>query len=211
VERVIVKVCGVRDAAGLAACVEAGVDWIGLNFVPTSRRRIAIDDARALASTLPEDGPRVAGVFRDQMPGDVMRIARDVGLHAVQLHGSEPPTYCAALGGLEVWKAVDGSAATREQLEEFAAWCDMLLLDGRNAGSGEPWTFADARALLDEHGTVSGIPVLLAGGLDPTNVADALRASGAAGVDVASGVERDGAIDRARVVEFVKVARGVAR
>lgn len=210
-----VKVCGVRDRVGLDACVEAGADFVGFNFAPGSARRVDVDVARELVAAIPDGGPVAVGVFADQMPGDVMRIARAVGIEVVQLHGSESPAYCSAIGGFRVWKAVRQPGMDRATLEAFAAWCDGLVVDGRDAGSGEAWDYGRLRPLLDDDGTVTGAPVLVAGGLTSDTVADALRRSGAAGADVASGVERGEAgarvVDPTKVAAFVAAARGGQR
>ncbi len=198
----LVKICGVRDPAGMRACVEARVDLVGLNFAPRSRRRIEPDIARDLAATLPDDGPETVGVFADQRAGDVMRIARHVGLPWVQLHGDEPPGYCAAIGGAtRLIKAFTAEQVRAGTHRDYAGLIDMALVDGRVAGSGQPWDFA---AIADNEFEV---PVLVAGGLDPDNVADALLASRADGADVASGVETKGEQDPERIAAFVAAVR----
>lgn len=205
-----VKVCGVRTAEDLVACVESGADYVGFNFAPESKRRIDPGLAAELVARLPEDGPVAVGVFRDQPAGDVMRIAKRAGVAVVQLHGDESPAFCSALGGFDLWKALSGPEVSRETMARYAMWCDALLVDGREPGSGNAWDFARVAPLLDDDGTFDGAPVFVAGGLTPDNVAAALAASHAAGADVASGVETDGVMDPKRVAAFVAAARGRA-
>ena len=214
----MIKICGVRDAAGLRACLDAGVDAIGFNFVPGSKRWIEPSAARALledaglrgegTTIAPDARPRIVAVFRDQAAGTISRMAKTLGADAVQLHGTEPPGLCAALGGFDVWKALSGPDADAATLDAYASLVDLLLVDGRVPGSGEAWNYAELRALLDDDGSFDGVPVLVAGGLSADNVARALELSGAAGADVASGVETEGVMDAERIAAFVAAARG---
>lgn len=207
----IVKICGVRDQRGVDACLEHRPDYVGFNFAPSSRRRVDPDQAGEWVRRLGEDGPVPVGVFRDQAAGDVMRIGRRSGVRVIQLHGSESPAFCSALGGFELWKALVGPEIDEEVVRSYAQWCDAVIVDGREPGSGEPWDHGSVRDWLDDEGCVDGVPVLVAGGLDPENVARALRASGAAGADAASGVEVDGEVDPKRVGRFVAAVRGEER
>lgn len=209
-----VKVCGVRSLADVRACVSAGVDAIGVNFAPKSRRRVTVEEASAFladarAETDADGFPVVVAVFQDQRAGDISRIAKAIGADAAQLHGDEPPGFCAALGPFDVWKALSADAVTAETLQTYAMWCDRLLVDGREPGSGSAWAWERIAPLVDAEGSFDGVPLALAGGLNPENVARAAASAGVRGVDVASGVEVDGAIDAARVAAFVAAARAV--
>ncbi len=201
-----VKICGVRDAEAARACVAAGVDFAGLNFVPSSRRRVTVGDAAAL---LPLLGPVTAvGVFQDAPADEVRRIARRVGLGWVQLHGDEPVEACVALraAGLRVIKALAlRDARDVRALADYAPVVDLLLLDGPRPGGGERFEYALLRgSRLDR-------PFLLAGGLSPENVAFAVRAVRPYGVDAASGVEREGRPDADRIEAFCRAARSEER
>lgn len=207
-----VKVCGVRSLEDVRACISAGVDAIGVNFAPKSRRRVRVEDAAEfLAAARAEHGggafPLVVAVFQDQRAGDISRMAKEINADAAQLHGDEPPGFCAALGPFDVWKAVRGDAISADALRPYSMWCDRLLVDGRDPGSGATWAWECVAPLLDEDGNFDGIPVTLAGGLDPENVARAASVAGVRGVDVASGVEVNGAVDASRVAAFVAAAR----
>ena len=204
-----VKICGVRDRSGFDACLVARPDYVGFNFAPASRRRVDPATVSGWIGASPDDAPVAVGVFVDQPAGDVMRIARSSGVAVIQLHGDEPPAYCSALGGFAIWKAVSGPDVTLGRLREYAAWCDTLIVDGRRPGSGESWDHARVRSWLDEEGCIEGVPVFVAGGLGPDLVAEVLVATGAAGADVASGVETNGVVDADKVAAFVAAVRGV--
>lgn len=202
-----VKVCGIRRREEALACLESGVHALGLVFYPPSPRFIAPEEARRLVLGTP---PLVAwvGVFVDEDPGKVLEVARFVGVDTVQLHGSEPPEWCEELmgEGLRVIKAL--RVSSREDLRGWEAYrgkASALLLDtkvpGVPGGSGRPFPWGLARE-------VQGMPVILAGGLTPENVGDAIREGRPYGVDVSSGVERSpGVKDPALIREFARRVR----
>ncbi|MBA2254444.1 MAG: bifunctional indole-3-glycerol phosphate synthase/phosphoribosylanthranilate isomerase, partial [Chloroflexi bacterium] len=199
--RPAVKLCGITDARGAMAALAAGADAIGLNFVPGTKRCLSVEEGVALA-TLIRDArgdraqPMVVGVFADQPVADVERVVNAAGLERVQLAGSESVTEVAAfampvLKVLHVGAATDDDlvAATIERGRAFLALPNVvgLMLDSHDrtvqGGTGRRIDAAVARRVALE------LPVWLAGGLDPSNVADALRSIPAVGVDVASGIE----------------------
>lgn len=201
--RLKVKICGIRDERGARACADENVDWAGFNFVPSSRRFIDPEGASALVSVV---GPeRSVGVFRDQSMGEVLRAARLSGVAWVQLHGGEPPSMCNALHdrGLRVIKAlsVDGHTS-HSDIEAFDEVADMRLFDAAVPGSGQAFDHEVLTRLKPRR------PFLLAGGLNPDNVAEAARTVMPDGVDAASGVEHDGNVDPSRVALFCRAARG---
>ncbi len=183
----LVKICGVTSAADAHLAASCGADAIGVNFVPSSKRRVTEDVARQIVR---EVGQRVTvvGVVAD-LPLDEMRDLRDrVGLHELQLHGSEPAD---ALAGLlpRAYKAVRIGSA--EDAKAAAHWAgDMLLVDakvdGELGGTGATFDWGLVRGLC------SARRVILAGGLTPENVAQAIDVAAPYGVDVASGVELTG-------------------
>ncbi|MFM7109026.1 MAG: phosphoribosylanthranilate isomerase [Planctomycetaceae bacterium] len=225
-----VKICGVTSAADAALAVAAGADAIGLNFVAGSPRRINAATARAVAAAVPA-GVLVVGVFAGAAPAEVAATARAAGVGAVQLHGHlfgagpgvDGPGACAAvreaLGTVPVIRAVrigpDGLAEARRWLAAAAAAGaapDVVIIDAAVApgaaagGLGGTGVRVDWRALAAE--PPLGLPWALAGGLDPGNVAEAIRASGATAVDVASGVESaPGRKDPGKLRAFVTAAR----
>jgi len=220
-----VKICGVTTAADARMAAAAGADAIGLNFVPGSPRCLAADVAREIVAALPDD-MLVVGVFAGADPSDIRRIVEQVGLDAVQLHGHlagpgpvDSPETCAALAPTPVIRAVrvgaDGFAAARGWIASARGLGHppvMAVVDaavtsstaaGQLGGTGETvdWSrFVEAGDL--------GIPVALAGGLTPTNVAEAIRATAATAVDTASGVEfAPGRKDPEKMRSFCAAAR----
>jgi len=202
---VIVKVCGVTTAADADACAALGVDWIGLNFVPGSPR--CIDVATALGIHAAVRGrSELVGVFAGQDEVGLRFFRSAAGLDRLQLHGDEPPELVARLApfafkALRVGSAEDAAGASR--------YAGLVLIDakveGALGGTGRTVDFALVAPLARAR------PVLLAGGLRPGNVAEAVRAVAPWGVDVASGVERSpGVKDLDAVAAFVANARGAA-
>ena len=207
--RLIVKICGVRDEAAARACVEADADFAGLNLVPESRRYVA---PGRIAELLPSLGPVVpVGVFRDNPPEHVHETARELGLEWVQLHGSESPGYVASLAtDLKIIKALGHDHVGDAKLvEAFAPHVSLFVVDGRVPGSGAAWDWTMAKGIVTD-GLLAGRPVMLAGGLHPDNVAEAVAALHPAGVDAASGVERGGHQDPRRILAFCRAARAAA-
>lgn len=199
----MVKICGVRDEAGVDACVAAGADFVGFTFAPASRRRVELERALELRERLVGVATRVVAVFADQPAAFVMRIARTLRVDAVQLHGAESAAYCDAIGGpFEVWRGV----SVIDLSEELAGAVDRVVLDGRTPGSGVTWDWSGAPAALRSAG-LDAERVLVAGGLDASRVGAALAATGAAGVDVASGIETNGAQDPAKIAALIAAVR----
>jgi phosphoribosylanthranilate isomerase len=199
-----VKVCGLTRPEDAQAAWEAGVDALGLNFFPGSPRCVSEATALELARTRPALGALV-GVFVDEAPGRIRELVQRCGLTAVQLHGDEPPEACVGYG-VPVIKAlrVRGPAdVARARTYVGAGEVRALLLDGAAPGHGARFDWALVGRL---HGC--GLPLLVAGGLTPTNVAAAVRATRPYGVDVASGVEHaPGLKDASAVRAFVRAAR----
>ena len=208
----LVKACGARVAADIEACEEAGVDLVGFNFVPSSKRFISVTSAADLRSGL--RNAAAVGVFMDQSIAEVRDAVVAVGLDFVQLHGSErPELWSAAEVGAPLIKAMTyEQAADADLVQRWAARCRWLLIDGRAPGSGKTW---DVSALRLRDGTLGGVGVLLAGGLSPDNVAAAVAACRPVGVDSASGVELLSGpnagmrMDPVRVSKFLTEARRV--
>jgi phosphoribosylanthranilate isomerase len=198
-----VKICGITRAEDAAAAARLGADAIGLNFWPSSRRHIAPAAARAIVRTLPPFTVAV-GVFVDATRDEILRAAELAGIQVIQLHGDEPPELAAALP-LPVVKAL--RVADRAALAPIASYpAAAFLLDAPTPGYGGSGTTFDW-ALAAE--AARGGRVILAGGLTPENVADAVRAVQPWAVDVASGVERaPGVKDEEKMARFVRAAKG---
>ncbi len=187
----------------------SGADALGLNFYPRSPRYVTAETAAVLARTRPALGT-VVGVFVNESPDIIRARVRECGLTAVQLHGDEPPEACAGYG-VPVIKAL--RVRGPEDVERARTYVGVgdvatLLLDGAapgygGGGVGFDWSLV---ARLSD----AGVPVLVAGGLNPGNVQEAVRATKPYGVDVASGVEVSPGIKDADAVRaFVRAVRTV--
>lgn len=205
----VVKICGLTEPAGMAAAVEAGADLVGFVFFPPSPRSLTPAQAAALAVP----GAGRVGLFVDPSDALLEEVLAAVPLDVIQLHGEETPARCAEVRGRfgrPVMKAL--GIATRADLDALAAYApavDRFLLDAKAPpGATRPGGNAAAFDWSVVAGAEIPRPWLLAGGLTPENVAEAIRVSGAPGVDVSSGVERaKGVKDPARVAAFVRAAR----
>ncbi|THA55780.1 phosphoribosylanthranilate isomerase [Streptomyces sp. A1136] len=176
-----VKICGLKTAHDVDVAVESGADAVGFVFAPGSPRTVDAATARELAARVPA-GMLTVGVFRGQSVEEVGRLTRESGVRSVQLHGDEGPEYYEALRA-EGRTLIRATAAAVAATGEYGE--DLLLVDAPDPGSGKPWNWGSAEF------TAPRGRWLLAGGLDPANVRAALRATGAWGVDVSSGVERE--------------------
>ena len=208
-----IKICGITNVADALAAADAGADAIGLNFFPESRRCVDLATARAVIEVLPE---RVAavGLFVNATAAHVCSVADELRLDLIQLHGDEPVEYLAQLGQRRVMKAfragadgLSGMIAYVEAAEASGTPLRMVLLDaavpGKFGGTGQ---LADWNAALELSCAVT-VPLVLAGGLTPENVAEAIRAVRPAAVDTSSGVESSpGHKDPVKVREFVAEA-----
>jgi phosphoribosylanthranilate isomerase len=195
-----IKLCGVRTVADALLCAREGADEVGVIFAAKSKRRVTVQEAKAIRDALPSGVPLV-GVFLDAPLAEVTRVAAEVGLQAAQLHGAWP----AERAGLPLYAALQVVSEESLQPRPGAA---RLLLDGPAGGSGKSFAWslaAKARALQESE-------LFIGGGLTPENVAQAIAEARPSGVDVASGIEGpDGYKDGDRVRAFVRAARGASR
>jgi phosphoribosylanthranilate isomerase len=207
-----VKICGVNDAAGFDAAVAAGADMVGFVFFPASPRAVTPAQAAALSGRA-DGGPERVGLFVDPDDALLDAVLAALSLDVIQLHGEETPARAAEIRarfGLPVMKALGvAEPADLARLAEYAPAVDRFLLDAKPMpGAALPGGNATAFDWRLVAGAAIPRPWLLAGGLTPDNVAEALRQSGAPGVDVSSGVERArGVKDSARIAAFVAAAR----
>jgi phosphoribosylanthranilate isomerase len=208
----IVKICGIKDLATMEAALAARADMTGLVFFPPSPRAVTGDQARILAEAARGRAKVVAlSVDADDTLLEEIERAANPDLH--QLHGSESPARVRdirASFGKPVIKAIPVAAAhDLDRLPDYAGAADWILFDAkapkdatRPGGHGRAFDWH----LLE--GVSRTMPVLLSGGLDPENVADAIRIVTPDGVDVSSGVERAlGQKDAAKIAAFVRAAR----
>lgn len=213
----LIKICGLRTIDLALAAATAGADLIGLVFAP-SRRQVTVAEAQAIAAAvraLPPPRPLIVGLFVNETADVIGQIALAAGLEAIQLSGDEPADFPNQTG-LPLLKAIRMTGDANE-----AAWLARIAAAGPATGPGLP----ALTALVDAHvaGAYGGtgqradweraaqlarrVPTLLAGGLTPDNVAHAIAAVDPLGVDVSSGVERDGQKDAGLMAAFVRAVR----
>ena len=202
-----VKICGITNARDARAAVRLGADALGFNFYPRSPRYVKKERARAILAALPPFVTAV-GVFVDEDPDEVLAICDYVGMDTAQLHGGERPRVLQALSRLKRIKAMSvQSERDIDRLPRYPAEAYLLdaFVPGVPGGTGKTFNWSLARQAL-RHG-----PIILAGGLNPLNVAEAVRTVAPYAVDVASGVETEpGVKDRGMMEAFILRAKGVA-
>ncbi|GIX07608.1 MAG: N-(5'-phosphoribosyl)anthranilate isomerase [Candidatus Poribacteria bacterium] len=198
-----VKVCGITRLEDAMVCVEAGADALGFVFYEPSPRFITPETAAAIAERLPPFVVRV-GVFVDAPAEEMEAIARLVGLDCLQLHGQEPPELCASLSR-RVLKAVRVGERLDFPFESYQTVGAFLLdtyVPGLPGGTGQAFRWELAQQ-AKRYGRI-----VLAGGLTPENVAEAIQIARPDGVDVSSGVEAaPGRKDPAKVRAFLRTVR----
>jgi len=203
----LIKICGLTREEDALAAVDLGADLLGLNFWPTSPRFVDLDRARAIADAVRGRGALRVGVFVNEPVARVREILERVGLDLAQLHGDEPTADHEALAGraIRVFRGVPAPEDARATPPVWGALVDGAV-GARYGGTGEGWDYA---ALASWRGPR---PLLVAGGIRPGNAAAALAASGADGVDVASGVERaPGIKDRERMRRLIEEIRSAEK
>lgn len=216
-----VKMCGISKVETIPAVVEAKPDYMGLVFAP-SKRQVTVDQAKTLVEELHkqytkrynngaeqsnDDEIKTVGVFVNETLEKLVTIAKETNLDVVQLHGDEDEAFIQSLKertNVEVWKAVQiRSAADAEAWIDSSA--DMLLFDAyhkdERGGTGEVFDWS----CLDEFER----PFMLAGGIDSTNVARAIRTVRPYGIDISSGIETDGVKDDEKIKAFTNIVRTI--
>ncbi len=179
-----IKVCGIRTPEAGIAAVDAGADLIGLNFVPESPRCLDLKQAEAICEAVADSDVERVALFRDATWDQIDSVLRRVDVTRVQFHGDETEEDLEAID-LPAIKAIRG--ADQEAAETYPG--AILLLDHphQGGGQGQAWDWSEAEDLI-----AHGYDVIVAGGLNPENVEQALREVGDLspwGVDVATGVE----------------------
>ena len=208
-----VKICGLTRVDDAIACARLGADWIGLNFHPGSPRYVGPEDAAEIVAALPPSA-RAVGVFVDRPANEVARLANALGISIVQLHVSEPAEDLIELRSFQIVRAF--------RLDRAADWCAITeyLSRAKRLGRAPDAVLIDAHAPGQMGGTGLVVaddvlesipplpPVILAGGLNPENVATRAARVRPWMVDVASGVESaPGRKDLGRVEAFIRAAR----
>ena len=218
-----VKMCGISKVETIPAVVEAKPDYMGLVFAP-SKRQVTVDQAKTLVEELHKqytkrynngaeqsnnDEIKTVGVFVNETLDNLVSIATEANLDVVQLHGDEDEAFIQSLKertNVEVWKAIQiRTAADTEKWIDSSA--DMLLFDAyhkdERGGAGEVFDWSSLDAFER--------PFMLAGGIDSTNVARAIRTVRPYGIDTSSGIETNGVKDDEKITAFTKIVKSIGR
>ena len=202
----LVKICGVTSVADAALAVDAGADMIGLIFYPPSPRYVTPGQAEAIVASLPP-GLSAVGVFVNESFETITAIARESGISRIQLHGDEKPDLCQRLP----WRCIKAFRFTEKVQPEMMADYPVhaFLIEGFH---GDLYGGGGVKADWHRVATLHGYGrIILAGGLTPDNVREAIAAVRPYAVDVCSGVEATPGIkDAAKVRAFVKYAKSTA-
>ena len=200
-----IKICGITNLEDAAAAVKLGADALGFNFFPASPRFVAPDAARKIVDRLPPFVTAVGVFVNAADPAEPLFVARQSGVRVIQLHGDETPDFCARL---RPWPLIKALRVGREVNLELAGRYPVsaILLDTQQdnvyGGTGRSFDWPLAAGLC------AIMPVILAGGLRPDNVADAIRQAHPYAVDVCSGVERSpGRKDPDKIRAFMQEVR----
>ena len=198
-----IKFCGMTSLDDAELCAGHGAWALGLIFVPSSPRRVKQADAVRIAGAM-RRRVELAGVFQNSALDHVVRTVEGLELTLVQLHGDEGPSFCSEVSrrtGARVIKAM--RIRHRSDAVALSAFrTDFQLMDGPGGGQTFEWELARARR-------GKWAPLIVAGGLTPDNVADAIRATEPFAVDVAGGIEASpGVKDPEKVAAFVRAAEG---
>ena len=200
-----IKICGFTRPQDAQAAAELGADAVGLVFYAKSKRCVDVAQAAEITAALPPEVAKVA-LFVNESAEQIRRILGAVPIDVLQFHGDEAPEFCRQFGK-PYWKAVRVQSAQdiAEAAERYADAAALLLdahIEGQYGGTGQVF---DWRLLPD----TMPLPWILSGGLNPGNVAAAVRQTGAAWLDVSSGVEQaPGIKSRDLMADFIQKARG---
>jgi len=198
-----VKICGLTCVEDTLAAVEAGADALGFVFAE-GRRRVTMEQVRAISAALPPFVSTV-GVFVDEDLAFVRQVADFCRLDVLQFQGDESPDYCASFSRrvIKGFKVKDETSLARLEAYDVTAYLLDSYVAGRSGGTGRTFDWELVKGLTASR------PVILAGGLTPTNVSRAIAMLHPYAVDVSSGVEHEsGGKDHQKMVDFVRRAKG---
>lgn len=217
-----VKICGIRNLDNALAAIDAGVDFLGFNFVPTSKNYINPEKAKEIIDFIRHSGDpapdgagnsrikrgkdsgkirmTIVGVFQNERIGRLLEITEKLGLDLVQLHGSEDSNYCKQIKK-PIIKAFMISSdfeveSVKEEMDKIKV--QYYLIDREKRGEGEVLNFSKAKTLA------SNYPLFLSGGLNIENIAEAVSIVRPFAVDVSSGVETNGVKDNEKIRQFIQ-------
>ena len=196
--KVKVKICGIRSLEVAKTAIDAGADFIGLNFVPDSKRKIDIATGKTI-TRYAKDKIATVGVFQDAPVILVNKLAKELRLDYVQLHGKEDVMYMRQIT-IPIIKRV-GTTTAMEKYKKIPI--DFFLLDRTQRGRGPLVNLVVAKKISES------FPIFFAGGLTPENVALAIQKVKPFAVDVAGGIETDGKEDKEKIKRFITNAKEV--
>tara|TARA_B100000029_G_scaffold103651_1_gene94173 strand:+ start:4598 stop:5251 length:654 start_codon:yes stop_codon:yes gene_type:complete len=213
----LVKICGIQDVENAKVSAESGADLLGMVFVPQRRRKISVDGAKLITSAVKDaecPSPKIVGLFADQPIEEVNQYVESCKLDMVQLCGSESVEYCRSVSA-EIIKVIQIPTTTSESsdlsfiydlIKPYAESGYHITLDslvpGYQGGTGHSFDWDIAASI-----SKSGHSFLLAGGLTPDNVTNAIKRVNPLGVDVSTGVETNGIKDPQKISSFIQNAR----
>jgi phosphoribosylanthranilate isomerase len=193
------KACGIRTNESARFCEENAVSFVGVNFVPTSKRCVTLEKGKALVPHLKKS--LSVGVFQNQPLEEVQSISDTLELDMVQLSGGEDPAYCAAISRPVIKTLKENELGRIKDYEDVVA---MFIFDGSTPGSGKGYDYTKLQGIETE------VPFLIAGGVHQGNTADILKSiPRAAGVDMASGIETNGVVDQSKLDRIARIVAGV--
>ncbi|GMA48690.1 N-(5'-phosphoribosyl)anthranilate isomerase [Alicyclobacillus contaminans] len=213
------KICGLQAGDDVGFAASPRVAHVGFVFVPQSRRYIRPVQARELVEALPR-GVAPVGVFVNETLATIAAMLNEARVSVAQLHGDESPELCAELraSGYTVWKSLSVPRTDPNldhlvaALDRYSPVVDAILLDASppktagvvSGGHGQAWDWSILTQLLQRAGGKLPVPLWVAGGIRPDNVARLLETCLPDGIDVSSGVERDGRKDPARIQKLIE-------
>lgn len=209
-----IKICGITNVDDARMVADCGANGIGLNFYPDSQRFVSVARSEEIVAALPAEVTRV-GLFVNATDDEVCRLYDHLQLDLIQLHGDEPPEFISALGGRPVIRAfrlgpggVGPIVDYLDQCRDLGCPPQSVLVDAHQPGQfGGTGTTADWDLLAEQRRDFGATPLVLAGGLRPDNVEQAIRKVRPDAVDTASGVEKLPARkDRQLVERFIAAA-----
>lgn len=202
----LVKVCGLRDEATIEQMASLNIDYVGFIFVPGTRRYVSPIDAASLVRAVhAQSGKQAVGVFVNASIEYIVTVVRITAIDVVQLHGEESPAFAADVrkqtGVKQVWKVFNAAHDREVELANYAGVVDAVLIDTAGGGTGKTfdWTVIPAYQAVAR---AIGVPLFVAGGLEPDNVRHLLEQYDVDGVDVSSGVETEGSKDLRKIRHF---------
>ncbi len=203
--RIHLKICGVMNSEDATKLAEMGVDYIGLNFIGESTRRIEIETAMAIVSALKASTVKTVALFRDQPLDYITETVSRVQPTMVQLHGSEHRSYINAIKVPAIKAVPIGRNARYEEVEEYMKRysVEYYLLDRETQGLGEGVDLKLAKLLIDTNQQ----KIILAGGITPDNIDEILSQVQPFGIDISSGIRTKNQINFTKVERVIKSIR----